>query len=106
MLGSTGTAIPFRQRPLRRRATAWLAVLAFSLAQILLGAHVHAATGSDEPPEALCAACAFVDDGQLSGHVPANTMRGLHPRLTQPQPTSAVAQQQSNPIQPRAPPAS
>ena len=63
MFGSAGTAT----NPAKRhRAAAWLAVLAFGLAQFLFGAHVHASTGSDEPPQALCTACAFADDGQLA----------------------------------------
>ncbi|MYF52001.1 MAG: hypothetical protein F4220_17940 [Gammaproteobacteria bacterium] len=104
MFGSTDTATPLGQRPLRHRVAAGLAVLAFALAQVLAGAHVHAAAGSDEPSETLCAACAFTDDGQVSGPLAAKATNQPDSCLTLPQAAGALFEQPSSPIQPRAPP--
>ncbi|MCY3641221.1 MAG: hypothetical protein OXH37_09435, partial [Gammaproteobacteria bacterium] len=95
MFGSTGTATPLGQRPLRHRVAAALAVLAFALAQVLTGAHVHAAAGSDEPSEALCAACAFTDDGEASGPLAAKATARPHSCFTLPQATGALFEQPS-----------
>ena len=104
MFGSKVTAAPLGQRPLRYRAAAWLAVLAFGFAQFLLGTHVHAETGAHEPQEPVCAVCAFTDDGQLSPPSPGKPTVGVCPCLAQPCAASALIQSRASALQPRAPP--
>lgn len=104
MFGSTGTMLSLDKRYLRNRAAAWLAVLAFSLAQVLLGAHVHASVGFDEPPDALCVACALADGEQLSEFSPGQAATLLRQRVANSRTSSIHIERQVRSFQPRAPP--
>ena len=104
MFGSTGTTPSIDQRYLRHRAAAWLAVLAFSLAQILAGAHIHASHGSDEAPEALCAACAQADGEQLCELSPGQAVAPLRQRVANSRTFSILIERQIRHFRPRAPP--
>lgn len=104
MFGPTRKATIRGRRPLRQRAAAWSAVLAFGLAQVLLSAHVHASTSPDESPEILCAACAFADDGQPATHSSTQAASLLRQRAAEPQVQGIVIERRAHSLQPRAPP--
>ena len=106
MFGSTEAATPLGQRPLRLRAAAWLAVLAFGFAQFLLGTHVHATTGAHEPQQSMCAVCAFTDDTQLAVLSTSQAASLLRQCMAKAQPLEIVIERQAHRFQPRAPPSS
>lgn len=106
MFGPLSEATIPHECPSRRRAVAWAAVLAFGFAQLLVSVHVHASTGTDEPPEALCAACAFADDGRLAGLSSGQAASLLRQCAAKPLPPGFVIERQAHCFLSRAPPSS
>ena len=90
----------------RKRAARWLAVLAFGLAQLLLGLHSHALDAA-QAPESVCSACVYSAGELLPGPSPAAPFRKKPLQTAYATiPVAACVKRRLSPIWQRAPPSS